>query len=141
MTKSLFWAGYIIDDSRTSKPRLENVEAGVISWQLIIIKLWTLWAHQGHWWQNRGLCYNGGVWAEIGQHQRECCLIASHSVCSPPQEHIKKTLWVREGYWCACFSRKSRVKYWFGSPTEGIDHGVQNEFMTRVAIRKLLVYE
>lgn len=37
---SLFWAGYVTDDTSTSRPRLENVDSGVISWQVIIIKLW-----------------------------------------------------------------------------------------------------
>lgn len=70
MVKSLFWDFYETDACRKAKSRLENVLSKVINRWLIIIKLWKQGAHQGHWWQNRGLWYKGEVWLETGQ--REC---------------------------------------------------------------------
>lgn len=81
MVKSSSWDCYETDANRTAKSRLENVLSKVINW-LIIIKLWKQGAHQGHWWQNRGLWYNGEVWTETGQRECEAGWV-SKANCAP----------------------------------------------------------
>lgn len=136
MVKSLFWECYVTDTSRTPQSRLENVVSGVISWQRIIVTLWK---------QNRGLWYNGEVWVEVGQCECEARWIGK-AVCFPPclqcREGTDKpdTVSDRGKGTGAALWHGRRVKDWFGRTMERIDHRVQEEFMARVAMKKLMIW-